>query len=155
MWKKGKQFTWTSEINQKNNNTQKGRCFKKEFSKSSLNFSYHNIKMFTAQLQVLCNIRQNTLEECSVSGCGAVPTQGREMILVSAVCETQLNLGLIPPPRSVSLVDQFALEFMWTCQLVIASLYRKRSWREQVSFQQSSEGGETTFACISTSFDSL
>lgn len=144
-------LTWKKE---KKNTRIQGRCFQKEFSRRCFTFSCHNMKMFTAQLQVLYNIRQNTREECSVSGCGALPTQGREMILVSAVCETQLNLVLIPPPRSASLVHQLALGFMWTWQLVIASLYRKSSWIKQVSFQRSCEGGETTFACILTSIDS-
>lgn len=105
---------------------------------SSLNFSssrWH--EMFPAQQPVLCTLRQNTQEECSVSGCGVLPTQGREMILVPAVWETaELNFCLIPLRRPTSLVHQLALGFMCTRRPVIASLYRQSSWTKQLSFQQ-------------------
>lgn len=59
-----------------------------------------------------------------------LPAQGREMILVSVVWKTQLNFCLIPEPRPASLVHQLALGFMWTCQTVIASLYRRSGWKK-------------------------
>lgn len=52
------------------------------------------------------------------------------MILVSAVWKTQLHFCLIPALRPASLVHQLGLGFMWTCQTVIASLYRRSSCRK-------------------------